>query len=41
MPTPNSAWLSASALEASGVDLTGFDFNEQLSSPAFMREFSN
>ncbi|XXH03348.1 hypothetical protein Hte_009746 [Hypoxylon texense] len=41
MPTPNnSAWLHASTLNASGIDLSGFDFNEQLSSPAFMREFS-
>ncbi|KAI1773580.1 hypothetical protein F4818DRAFT_116558 [Hypoxylon cercidicola] len=41
MSTSNSAWFHTSTLDASGsIDLTRFDFNEEISSPAFMREFS-
>ncbi|KAI1372878.1 hypothetical protein F4677DRAFT_448912 [Hypoxylon crocopeplum] len=39
-PAAESTWQHAPNLDASGVDLAGFDFSNEISTPAFMRDFS-
>ncbi|KAI1416084.1 hypothetical protein F5Y13DRAFT_154534 [Hypoxylon sp. FL1857] len=37
---PESPWPQAPTLDTSAMDLAGFDFNEEISLPSFMRGFS-